>query len=300
MAPAARTLNPAPLHRAVSVWFTQNARVLPWREPGCGPWGVLVSEIMLQQTPVVRVLPRWHEWMDRWPTPQALAEAPTADVLKAWGSLGYPRRALRLQECARAITTQWKNLVPDDEAALRALPGIGEYTAAAVRAFAFGRRSVVLDTNVRRVFARAVDGIALPPPHLNKAERERAAGLVPVESEADAAQWAAGTMELGALVCTARAPQCQTCPLQSICAWKAAGFPEDQHKEKRRAQAWHGTDRQVRGLLMSAMRTSDVIYPESLDSLSAVELSQRERCIAGLLSDGLAVREGTGIRLPRG
>src|SRR5690606_7452204 len=136
-------------------WFDHAARDLPWRRPECSPWGVLVSEIMLQQTPVVRVLPAWMSWMERWPTPAHLAAASQADAVRAWDRLGYPRRAKRLWECAGEIVRRHGGEVPDDEEELLALPGIGAYTAAAVRSFAFGRRAVVLDTNVRRVIARA-------------------------------------------------------------------------------------------------------------------------------------------------
>ncbi|MCR8675208.1 A/G-specific adenine glycosylase, partial [Micrococcus sp. HG099] len=212
------------LHDAVLDWFAVHARDLPWRSPDCPPWGVLVSEIMLQQTPVVRVLPRWHAWLERWPTPADLAAAPTADVLTAWDRLGYPRRALRLQEAARAIVQRHGGEVPADPAALRALPGIGEYTAAAVSSFAFGLPETVVDTNVRRVIARAVGGQALPGRSLTRAEMRRAHALMP--EDPDRAQaWNAGVMELGALVCTARSPACERCPLADACAWVAAGSP---------------------------------------------------------------------------
>jgi len=293
----------SPLVDDVVGWYAENGRDLPWRRPDRSPWGVLVSEIMLQQTPVVRVLPRWREWMTSWPTPAHLAAAPTADVLRAWDRLGYPRRALRLQECARAIVERHGGEVPDDETALRALPGIGEYTAAAVRAFAFGRRAVVLDTNVRRVIARAVGGTALPPPHLGAAERARAAALVP-EDDAAAARWAAASMELGALVCTARSPRCEECPVVRRCAWNAAGLPPDEHAERRRTQAWHGTDRQVRGAVMALLRTRDTIAGPELaarlrETLPAgLEAAQVERSLSGLVVDGLAVRDGDRYRLP--
>ena len=140
-------------------WFAQARRDLPWREPDVTAWQILVSEFMLQQTPVARVAPIWLDWVARWPTPSATAAAGAADVLRAWGRLGYPRRALRLREAAATIVALHGGAVPDDEAALRALPGVGAYTAAAVRAFAFGRRSLVLGVNVRRVLARVADGV---------------------------------------------------------------------------------------------------------------------------------------------
>ncbi|MDR0481578.1 MAG: A/G-specific adenine glycosylase [Cellulomonadaceae bacterium] len=272
-------------------------RDLPWRDPQCSPWGVLVSEVMLQQTPVSRVEPRWRAWMERWPTPSDLAVASTADVLRAWDRLGYPRRALRLQECAQAITAQHQGQVPRDEASLLALPGIGEYTAAAVASFAFGQRATVVDTNVRRVIARLVGGEAQAAPNLNSAERQRAASLVPAEP-AQAARWAAASMELGALICTARTPACLSsaapgCPVMDLCAWRLDDYPADEHAHRRRSQAWHGTDRQVRGKIMAALRQANHAVNESdLRTLLAAstpqpEPSQVTRCLATLIEDGL-------------
>ena len=180
----------APPSWAVIEWYRGHARDLPWRAPGTTPYGVLVSEVMSQQTPVARVVPAWGRWMDCWPDPAALAEARTAEVLRMWGALGYPRRALRLIDCARAVVERYGGRLPCDLEALRALPGIGEYTAGAVLAFGFGRRALALDTNVRRVLARAVGGRALPPPALARAERERAEALLPeADGEAAEAAW---------------------------------------------------------------------------------------------------------------
>ncbi|GAA4724918.1 hypothetical protein GCM10023216_13860 [Isoptericola chiayiensis] len=276
----------------VTAWYGHAARDLPWRRPDCTPWGVLVSEVMLQQTPVVRVEPVWREWTARWPRPADLAAAPTSDVLRAWGRLGYPRRALRLADCARALVERHDGQVPADEEHLRALPGVGEYTAAAVRAFAFGRRSVVVDTNVRRVQARAVTGVALPAPSYTAAERALAVSLTP-SGDADAARWAAASMELGALVCTARVPRCGVCPVRDRCAWRAAGFPPDEHAARRRTQAWHGTDRQVRGRVMAALRSADGPVPRALLADAGPE-AQLDRCLAGLIEDGLAETDEAG------
>jgi A/G-specific adenine glycosylase len=279
----------ATLVAPVLAWYDERARDLPWRAPDRTPWGVLVSEVMLQQTPVVRVEPAWREWMARWPSPADLAAASAADVLRAWDRLGYPRRALRLQECARAIVERHGGEVPDDEEALRALPGVGSYTAAAVRAFAFGRRAVVLDTNVRRVLARAAGGQALPAPAQTRAEHARADALAP-RDDRDAARWAVASMELGALVCTARAPRCDQCPIALACAWRAAGSPPDEHAHRRRTQPWAGTDRQVRGRIMALLR--DALGPVPAHAFDDVwpERSQRERCLESLVADGLVVR----------
>jgi len=269
-------------------WFDEHARDLPWRAPGRTPWGVLVSEVMLQQTPVARVEPAWVAWLARWPTPADLAAAPAADVLRAWDRLGYPRRALRLRECAAAIVARHGGAVPDDEAALRALPGVGPYTAAAVRSFAFGHRAVVLDTNVRRVLARWATGDALPAPAQTAAEAALADSLTPAD-DADAARWSLAVMELGALVCTARAPRCGACPLASSCAWLAAGRPPDAHAARRRGQPWAGTDRQVRGRVMALLR--EAIGPVPADAVAAAwpDRRQLDRCLAALAADGLVV-----------
>ncbi len=276
-------------------WYDQHERPLPWRTST--PWGVLVSEFMLQQTPVDRVLPLWAEWLTRWPTPADLAAAPPADAIRAWGRLGYPRRARYLHQAAVRIVEDHGGQVPDDEDALRALPGVGEYTAAAIRAFAFGRRSVVLDTNVRRVLARAVDGRSRQPDAISAIERRTATALWPTR-DARSARWSAAVMELGALVCTARSPSCAACPVRRRCAWHAAGHPVDPSVPRRQA-GYEGSDRQARGALLAAARISDGTV--SADELAAAwpDEDQRERALAGLLADGLVERVGEiGVRLP--
>lgn len=236
---------PASLHTPVIGWFEQHARDLPWRRPDAGAWGVMVSEFMLQQTPVNRVLPVYEQWMARWPRPADLAADAPGEAVRAWGRLGYPRRALRLHGAAQAITERHGGDVPSEHGQLLALPGIGEYTAAAVASFAYGQRHAVLDTNVRRVFARAVTGIQYPPNATTAAERKLARALLPEEDER-AARWAAATMELGALVCTAKNEDCTRCPIAGQCAWRLAGKPAHQGPP-RRGQTYAGTDRQVRG-----------------------------------------------------
>ena len=301
----------APPPWAVIEWYRGHARDLPWRAPGTTPYGVLVSEVMSQQTPVARVVPAWGRWMDRWPDPAALAEARTAEALRMWGTLGYPRRALRLIDCARAVVERHGGRLPCDLEALRALPGIGEYTAGAVLAFAFGRRALALDTNVRRVLARAVGGRALSPPALVRAERERAEALLP-EADDEAAAWSVAVMELGALVCTAREPRCDDCPWREECAWLAAGSPPDEHARRRRRQAWRGTDRQARGLIMARLRGADTGATLSAEALltagagagaragRAADREQPGRALASLLADGHIATDddGTTYRLP--
>lgn len=290
-------LLPEPLHAPVLAWYAANARDLPWRRGHVSAWGVLVSEVMLQQTPVVRVDPVWREWMDRWPTPAALAAVGSGEAVRAWGRLGYPRRALRLHAAATAIAAEHGDQVPSDPATLRSLPGVGVYTASAVAAFAFGARCSVVDTNVRRVQARAVTGAALPAPALTAAETALAQRLVPEET-AVAATWAVAVMELGAVVCTARAPRCGACPIADRCAWQLAGAPAHDGPP-RRGQAWHGTDRQVRGRLLALLRESDGPLDDAALTLAWPDGdAQRERCLASLVTDGLVEPEGAGYQLP--
>lgn len=270
--------------QAVVEWFDAHERPLPWRAPGTSAWGVLLSEVMSQQTPVARVAPQWEEWMRRWPTPQDLAAASKADVLRAWGKLGYPRRALRLWECAKEIG---EGAVPGDVDKLLMLPGIGEYTARAVACFHFGHNVPVVDTNVRRVYARAEEGRFLTPTPA-KRELTQVEALLPDEN---GPRFSAALMELGALVCTAKNPDCATCPIKSTCAWQLAGCPEPSEEEtaraKKRVQKFTGTDRQVRGLLLDVLRGSP--HPVTQADLDAVwpDAAQRSRAQASLLEDGL-------------
>lgn len=277
----------------VVAWFAGHARPLPWREPEAGPWSILVSEIMLQQTPVARVLAAHAAWLERWPTPTALADTPVAEAVRAWGRLGYPRRAQRLHAAATAIRDDHAGIIPRDHAALLALPGVGAYTAAAVASFAFGQRHVVLDTNVRRVLARLEDGQQFPSPSLTRAEVVRAEAWLPDEP-AEAAAWAAASMELGALVCTATSPTCGACPVADACAWLAAGRPA-LPGPPRRAQTYAGTDRQCRGVLLAALRDADGGVPrERLLGLWPADRVQAERALASLLSDALARQRHDG------
>ncbi|MFI2077961.1 MULTISPECIES: HhH-GPD family protein [Streptomyces] len=285
------------LHAPVIDWFRAHARDLPWRRPEAGPWGVMVSEFMLQQTPVNRVLPMYEQWLARWPRPADLAAEAPGEAVRAWGRLGYPRRALRLHAAASAITERHGGEVPRDHAKLLALPGVGEYTAAAVASFAYGQRHAVLDTNVRRVFARAVTGAQYPPNATTAAERRLARALLP-DDEPVAASWAAATMELGALVCTARTPSCGRCPIADRCAWLAAGSPAHDGPP-RRGQTYAGTDRQVRGKLLAVLREAVSAVPQA--ALDAVwhEPVQRARALDGLVADGLVEPLPGGMyRLP--
>jgi A/G-specific adenine glycosylase len=266
-------------------WYASHQRDLPWRRPDATAWAVLVSEVMLQQTPVARVLPVYEEWLSRWPTPAALAAAPAGDAVRAWGHLGYPRRALRLHATARVLTERHGGEVPASVDALLGLPGIGSYTAAAVASFAFGQRQAVLDTNVRRVLARLFNGQERPPVSPSAAEVRLAESLLP-ESPGVAARWSVAVMELGALVCTAARPACPTCPVAQSCAWRRAGSPASSDG-RRGSQAYDGTDRQCRGRLLAVLR--EAAGPVAAPRLDAVwpDPLQRGRALDSLVADGL-------------
>ncbi len=306
-------------------WYASAARDLPWRRPGTDAWAVLVCEVMSHQTPVARVVPAWRAWLERWPTATALADDSPGEAVRMWGRLGYPRRALRLHAAAVAVRDEHGGVVPGSYEELLRLPGVGPYTAGATAAFAHGRRAVVLDVNIRRVLARVHDGVDALPSAPTRAEVARAERLLPDEPERSVA-WNAAVMELGAVVCSARAPRCGACPVRGRCAWAAAptttagaesvrvttatgtadGTPTGARAGRTvarptrttRPQAWVGTDRYVRGLLLAVLREeTDVVAPERLEAVWPDE-AQTARCLAGLLADGLAEAARGGYRLP--
>lgn len=288
--------SPRAAGEAIVDWYATAARDLPWRRPGVDAWAVLVSEVMLQQTPVARVEPVWRDWMARWPTPADLAAVAPADVIRAWGKLGYPRRALRLREAAVAVVERHGGVVPADVAALESLPGVGTYTARAVACFGYGQPQPVVDTNVRRVVARLLHGRA-------EAGNARASDLTDIASltppdPARATRFSVAAMELGALVCVARTPRCGDCPVRDRCAWRLAGAPAHDGPA-RRVQRFAGTDRQVRGRLLDVLRAAH----EPVDA-AALERAwddpvQRGRCLDSLLTDGLVEQTEDGLfRLP--
>ncbi|WP_051161392.1 A/G-specific adenine glycosylase [Nocardia brevicatena] len=272
-------------------WYRRTARDLPWRRPGVSAWQILMSEIMLQQTPVARVEPVWREWVARWPVPSAMAASTPGEVLRAWGKLGYPRRALRLHECAQVLATEHGDEVPAEVEILLGLPGIGAYTARAVACFAYGRRVPVVDTNVRRVVARAVHGRAEAGNPSARDLRETEALLPPQVDRA--AVFSAALMELGATVCTARTPGCDRCPLPR-CAWVTAGRPAGQ--SVRRTQKYDGTDRQARGRLLDVLRAaSGPVERVRLDLAWTRDPGQRDRALDSLLVDGLVEQTEDGL-----
>ncbi|MBX6371294.1 MAG: A/G-specific adenine glycosylase [Acidothermus sp.] len=244
---------------------------------------------MLQQTPVNRVLPVYLAWIDRWPTPARLAASPAAEALRAWGRLGYPRRALRLHQAARVIQQRFGGRVPDDVAELRTLPGVGAYTAAAVAAFAYGKRVVVLDTNIRRVVTR-LTGTASPSPHPTAADYATVDDLLPSDGRR-AARVSLALMELGALICTSSSPRCADCPLRSACRW--GGTPT----RPRRRPAYRGSDRHARGVILGKLRDAEGIVPYRDLVAAWPDPVQLARAADSLIADGLISRSGGGYRL---
>lgn len=271
-------------------WYDEHARELPWRDPDVGAWPVLISEVMLQQTPVVRVLPAWQEWVARWPTPADLAADQASEAIRAWGRLGYPRRAMRLHMCAVALVERHGGVVPRRLDQMLALPGVGDYTARAVLAFAYGQRHPVVDTNVRRVVARAVTGAPDAGPVTTNADLALTESLLP-QAPAQASKASAAMMELGALLCVARAPRCIDCPLVQVCAWRQSGTPLPAGPS-RKPQRYAGTDRQVRGLLLAALRESHTAVSRQQLDLVWPDPVQRDRALNSLLTDGLVVTLG--------
>jgi A/G-specific adenine glycosylase len=277
-------------------WYRLAARDLPWRRPGFGAWGVLVSEFMLQQTPVNRVIPHLEAWLVRWPTPTALAADAPAEAVRQWANLGYPRRALWLHRAAVEIRDRHGGVVPRDIDALLALSGIGDYTARAVAVFAYGDRHPVVDTNTRRVLARAVHGRAHPGAPA-RADLVDMSAQLPA-ADADAAVVNAAIMELGATVCTARNPRCDACPIAHACAWRLAGFP-DTGDERRRQARYEGSDRQARGAVLKALRDAAASGIRSEELVADwPDALQRDRAITSLVDDGLVEIIDGRARLP--
>ena len=281
------------LPERVLTWYAEHARDLPWRDASATPWGVMVSEFMLQQTPVSRVLPVYERWMEDWPTPADLAAVTSGEAVRAWGRLGYPRRAQRLHAAATAIVADHGGEVPSSYDGLRALAGVGDYTAAAIATFAYGRRHAVLDTNVRRVLARTLSGVEFPAASVTRTERELAEEVLP-EDEPTAAAWSVAVMELGALVCTAATPRCLSCPVNDLCAWRSAGSPP-YDGPPRRGQTYAGTDRQCRGRILAVLRDShEPVHRSRVEAAWALD-DQRERCLRSLLDDGLVTEVAPGV-----
>ncbi len=288
----------ADIARAIADWFESGHRDLPWRRPGFPAWGILISEFMLQQTGVARVIPKLAEWLTRWPTPSELAAVPPGEAVRAWDRLGYPRRALALHATATAIAENHGDVVPHDVDSLLALPGVGPYTARAVAAFAYGVRTPVVDVNTRRVLARAIDGHGQPGPARPRRDHAVMEALLPSDP-ARARLVNAGAMELGQVVCTSRAPRCDACPIAAACAWRAAGYPEYVGPRTPIQAKYEGSDRQVRGLILRELRANETPVPGAVIDALWPDAVQRDRALAGLLRDALATGDrARGYQLP--
>jgi A/G-specific adenine glycosylase len=273
-------------------WYERHRRALPWRDT-TDPYRILVSEVMLQQTQAARVRPAYQRFLDLFPTVEALAAAPRADVLRAWEGLGYNRRAVALHEAAQAIVGRHGGQVPADLDALRALPGVGDYTARAVQAFAYGRPSAPVDTNVARVLTRAVAG----RPTTRRALQRLADTLVPAGREA---AWSSALMDLGAAHCRARAPRCDGCPVAGACAWRRQGGDDPWGGVKAPPQApFPGSDRYHRGRLLGALRRGPVAAAD-VAAAAALHADQRRAVVVAesLTRDGLAQWAEGRLQLP--
>ncbi len=256
----------------------------------------MVSEFMLQQTPVQRVTPRWEQWLKRWPTPTDLAASSVGEAIRSWENLGYPRRAKRLHESAVIITQRFNGEVPRTFEELISLPGIGEYTANAILAFAFGQRSIVLDVNVRRLLARAWLGQSHQSPTISVIERALAQELLPI-SDQHAAKWSAASMELGALICTARDPLCSECPIINDCNWFSHGKPTSNIPKKSQAR-YEGSMRQERGRILKILRENK--NAASFKNLAEQSSDQQrfENALTQLLTEGMIRKTGKHYALP--
>ena len=278
------------LQDSLAAWAEDARRDLPWRRTR-DPWAVLVSELMLQQTQVPRVVPRYHDFLTRFPTPAVMAAAPVADVVRAWAGLGYNRRAVNLHRAAVEIVERHGGELPATLAGLVALPGVGSYTARAVLAFAFEADVGVVEVNSARVLARAVAGRPL-----DGADAQALADQLVPSGRGWA--WNQAMLDLGATVCTKTAPRCGACPVRSSCVWAARGGPDPAPLGTRQS-TFAGSDRQGRGRLVDALR----LGPVPLGGLAAAagwpdDPERARRVAAGLVADGLAVVAEGAVALP--
>lgn len=272
------------IREALATWYTANGRhSLPWRATR-DPYAVLVSEVMLQQTQVERVIPHYTAWLERWPNFAALAAASPAAVITAWSGLGYNRRARALHAAARAVVERHGGRLPAEIARLRALPGIGPYTAAAVCSFAFDQPVPVVDTNIARVLARACLGAPATASVRPRATHAAAAALLPPSS---AREHNLALMDLGATVCTARDPRCSACPLARSCAWLQLGCPPPGSAPRRPAPRFETTARYARGRIIERLRAGPAAFAELAAMLPPAHRPRLADYLAALERDGL-------------
>lgn len=275
-------------------WYRANGRhSLPWRLTR-DPYAVLVSEVMLQQTQVDRVLPYYAAWLERWPNFAALATAPASEVIRAWRGLGYNRRALNLHRLAVAVAEQHGGGLPTEAATLLSLPGIGDYTAAAVRCFARGERVRVADTNIARVVARSLLGAATPRDLPPATMREALDSLLPSRNSR---HHNLALMDLGALICSARQPRCDACPLSTTCAWRAAGAPAGA-AASRPTPRFESTARYARGRIIDALREAPATEVELTAILPESHHPRVPAYLASLQREGLIQDVGGLWHLP--
>jgi A/G-specific adenine glycosylase len=285
----------AAFRRRLMRWYRAHGRHgLPWRTT-TDPYAVLVSEVMLQQTQVERVIPFYEEWLRRWPTLDALAAASPGDAISSWAGMGYYRRPLTLIELAKLLSRMGYSHPPPDPSLLGTVRGIGEYTLSAVLCFAFGRRTVVLDTNVSRVVTRAILGFDSPTRVSTRSVRQAAESLLPARNARD---HNLALMDLGALVCRSDSPRCAECPLGAICLWQRRGKPRSRRKPKSPLR-FELTSRYARGRILEALRTRQALTPGEI----AVRLPEFHRArtthyLESLRRDGLVVEQGTRWALP--
>lgn len=269
-------------------WYATHGRhALPWRLTA-DPYAVLVSEVMLQQTQVDRVLPRYVAWLERWPSVGALAEATVADVIREWSGLGYNRRAVQLHRAAQLIVPDG---FPATAADLQALPGVGEYTAAAVASFAFDEHVAVADINIARCVSRALLGRASQRAVTPAAISGACDALLP---SADARAHNLALMDLGAMVCQAKTPRCDECPLRDLCEWRRAGSPAAESRP-RQSLRFEDTARFARGRIVEALRARDSLPTSEIsDLLPPKHRAPLAAYLAALERDGLLVRTSDG------
>lgn len=288
--------DPTHISRLLLDWFDPQARPLAFRErDGLSPWAILLSEVMAQQTQADRAAEKWREFLDRWPTPQAMAHAPKADIIAAWSGLGYNRRAVNLHNCAQTVAVEFDGNVPQTAKQLEGLPGIGPYTARAVMAFAFNAPTVPVDTNIARVLSRLINTV------LDRKQAQALADGLVTTTNAPSATLTDAIMDLGATICTAKQAHCGACPLADPCAYRAeietnpfeAQDPAAKGAHRPIKQAtFHGSNRQVRGVIIRTLTTTPTMSEAELTTLHG---DRTPELLLALAKDGLVRQPSPGI-----
>lgn len=277
-------------------WFDPQERPLAFRKrDGLTPWAILLSEVMAQQTQADRAAEKWREFLDRWPTPEAMAAAPKADIIAAWSGLGYNRRAVNLHNCAQVVAVEYDGNLPMTAKQLEGLPGIGPYTARAVMAFAFNEPTVPVDTNIARVIARLLNTVLD-----RKLAQTLADGLV-AKTQAPSATLTDAIMDLGATICMAKQAKCSQCPLVGPCAYREQVDMDPFNAEDPAAKGAHrpikqatfkGSDREVRGAIIRSLTQTPAISEADLTVLHG---DKTPNLLVALAKDGLIQQDSTGL-----